>query len=481
MNTSEQKTYNVDVNTTQINLVSLFASLLRFWKTILIWGIVFCLLGAAFGAYLSRQDDEGKEKAFAEYNRALKNYNDTITAYEKERAAIQADIDDIYNYLEKSILLKINPYKEAIASADVLLEEDSQTDALIFGDKISLKNEKADKLLGIYTSFLNNGISYKDIAEKYETEDRYIRELVGFEQVPENGILHIFVRHTDQDIAMEILKYILTKIEEQKNSFSDEVPEHNYTVINLAARERVDTGLITQVEELRSGTSVIRNTNSLYSKQLALVDDFNARIELIDDKVKQLSKPISVEADTQLGILKFAALGFLGGVILYIILLALRLIIGRKLLDRQPLMLRFNLRMLAAFPHNKRNVFDRLADRLLVSETGLTQEEVYKVALNSIRRITGNEKKNILIAAGKEIKGDVCRALQEGLASKDSVNTYTLVPAFGNNLHTQQALEECDYVVILAEIARTRQEAIANVLSLTEQYGKIALGVVLYN
>ena len=481
MDNMDQRIYNVESEETEINLVSLFASLLRSWKTLLIWGIIFCLLGAAFQAYRTQKDDEAYEKSYAEYIRQLSNYNEAVNAYEREREAVQTDIEDIYSYIEQSVLLKINPYKEAYATADLLFDEDDDAYSLILGDKLSVKNEKSDRLVGIYTSFLDNGISYQEIAEDYGTEDRFIRELVGYVQVPENGNLRIFVRHTNQENAGVILDYVLDKIAEQKESAAGEMPEHNYTVINKAVRERVDTQLITQVEELRAGTSVVRNVNSLYSKQLALVDDFNTRIETIDTKLEELVEPRSVEEDTERGILKFALLGLVGGIILGAILRLLRLMLGGKLLDRQPLMLRFGLRLLAAFPHGGRSVFNRIADRLLVAETGLSQEEVHTVAINSIHRLTENKKSNILIAAGREMKEDACRALRDGLAEKDPTDTYQLVPAFGNNLHTQQALEACDYVVMLAQIGKTRQGSIGHIMNITEQYGKPVMGVILYN
>lgn len=480
-NTMNQKVYNVEADVNEIKLVSLFSALLRSWKVLLIWGVIFCLLGATFQVYRTRKDDEAYEKSYEEYYRQLSNYNEAVSAYDRERKAVQADIEDIYSYIEQSVLLKINPYKEAYATADLLFDEDDDAYSLILGDKLSVKNEKADRLVGIYMSFLENGISYQEIAERFGTEDRFIRELVGFVQVPENGNLRIFVRHTNQENAGIILDYVLEKIAEQRENAADEIPEHSYAIINKAVRERVDTSLITQVEELRSGTAVVRNVNSLYSKQLALVDDFNARIEAIDEKMENLTEPVSVETGTQRGILTFAVIGLIGGVLLGAILRALRLMLGGKLLDRQPLMLRFGLRLLAAFPHGGRSVFNRLADRLLVAETGLSQDEVYTVAVNSIRRWTEDKKSSILLAAGREMKEEVCRALRDGLAEKDQTDSYQLVQAFGNNLHTQQALETCDYVVLLAQIGKTRQESIEHILNITEQYGKTVMGVILYN
>ena len=478
----QKQTIYYEDEETEINIASLMAALLRSWKTIIIWGIIFCLIGAAFQAYRTRQDEEANEEALLEYNWELKNYNEALNSYKRERAAVQADIDDIYNYIDQSMLLKINPYKEAYATADLLFDVEDEGYSVALGDKVLLKNMGSDRVLGAYKSFLDNSISYKKIAAEYGIEDRFVRELVSYDSSQEsNGTLRVYVRHTDQKEAMRILDYVLAMIEKQKDSFAKNTPEHSYTVINKSVRERVDTGLVTAIEELKSGTTVVKNVNSLYSRQLDKVDEYNVRLKEINEKIESLSEPLSVEAGQQRGILKFALLGFLGGLVLGVILRALRLIMGGKLLDRQPLMQSFGLHLLAAFPHGKNDVFNRLADRILVAETGLTPDEAQIVAVNSIRRITGNERQSILLAAGKEMNVTACRALRDGLSEKDSRNTYTLVSAFGNNLHTQQGLEESDGVILLAEISKTRQETIANIMHLAKQYGKSILGVLLFN
>lgn len=481
MDNNEQRVYGMDGEENEISLVSLFSALLRSWRSLLIWGVVFCLLGAAYQAYRSRGSAEAMEKAVTEYNRQLANYEQEVNVYERERASILADIEGVYDYVENSVLLKIDPYEEAYASADLLFESDEDIYSVVLSDKLSLKNGNASRILGMYTSFLDNTISYEELAGKYGTDEALIRELVGYNAIPENNSLRIFVRHTDQADAEAIMDYVLEKIAEQKESYEGEVPEHNYTVINKGVRKRVDYSMMASVEELKSGTNVAKRVNSLYSTQLAKIEEFNTRIKEIDDKLKSIVRPMSVEAGNQRGILKFALIGFLGGLVLGVIFRILRLFMSGKLLDRQPLMLRFGLRLLAAFPHGKSDIFNRLADRMLVAEKGLTQDEVQTVAVNSIRRVVKDQKHSILIAAGREMKENWCRALQEGLSQKDPGNTYVLVPAFGNNLHTQQALESCDYVVMTAEIANTRQETIANMLSITEQYGKQILGVILYN
>ena len=480
MNKQEQKIYMAEDEEREISLSSVFASLLRSWHVILLWGIVFCLLGAGYQMHRSQRDEEGYEKAVEEYERQFANYESAVESYEKERDAIQADIDDIYGYIDQSILLKINPYKEAFATADLMFDVKNESYSVVLSKELSVRNDEADPVLGAYTSFLDNAISYTEIAEKYGTEDRYIRELVQYKATPENGNLNISVKHTDQEAARDILDYVLDKIDEQKSTFEDNLPKHSFTIINKAVRENVDITLVTAVDELRAGTTIAYNVNSLYSKQLNKVDEYKERIATIDETMANLSAPKEIEVSTRNGIIKYGLIGLIGGLILGIIILWIHNVSGGKLLDRQPIVTHFGLPLLAAFPHGK-GPFNRKADRILGAESGLSQDEVHTVAVNSIHRMAEKENNNILLAVGTEIKEKKYRALQEGLAAKDPANTYVVVPSFGNNLHTQQALDACDYVVLLAEIAKTKEDSIANMMNIAAQYDKLVMGVILYN
>ena len=150
----------------EINLISLTANILRKWQSILIWGLVFCALAAGFQAFRSRKNDVQYQKSYAEYLRQRSNYQSTINTYERERIAVQADIDDIYAYLDNSVLAKINPYQEAYATADLQFEIVNSNYAIDLSDQLSVRNDEADRILGAYTSYLSSSISYQVLAEK---------------------------------------------------------------------------------------------------------------------------------------------------------------------------------------------------------------------------------------------------------------------------------------------------------------------------
>ena len=106
----------------EVNIASLCGHIIFKWRAILLIGLFFGLLGAAFQWYRSQKNEEQYEKSYTEYHRQLSNYESAIATYEKERNAVQTDITDIYSYIDQSILVKIDPYQEAYATADVLFD-----------------------------------------------------------------------------------------------------------------------------------------------------------------------------------------------------------------------------------------------------------------------------------------------------------------------------------------------------------------------
>ena len=467
----------------EINLISLFGHIFYKWRIIVLYAVVFCFLGAVFQWYRSQKDEIEIEKTYAEYHRQLTNYKSSISTYEKERDAVQADITDIYNYIDQSVLVKINPYQEAFATADLLFDVQDEGYSLDLADSITIKNDGVERVLGSYISFLSNRISYDPLMQEYDLADRYIRELVGFSSDSAKRSISLSVRHVSQADAERILDYVISRLEQEQPTFSKDLPKHSFCVINKNVRERVDNGLITSINQEKTNvtTTVL---NSIYMDRTKTVAALEERIEEIDNALEILKKeePQRVEVAESTGILKFALIGLIGGVFLALCVLVIPLVLGGKVLDKDELVKSIGLSLLAAFPHRKKKglYLDRLADHMLSADTGITEDEVYTVAVKEIDRVLEGKKGNILIAAGDNLKSATLQALLEGLSKQNDGNHYLLADHFGNNLSTQQAMETCDKVVVAIGTGKTTMESVKNIVEKASQYKKEVIGMILY-
>lgn len=476
--------YHINDDEMEINLVSLFAALLRSWKVIILAGVIGCLLGTAFFLVRHLGNSEARAKEEEAYERSLANYEGTVGVYKASLEAAQTELDECFDYQQNSILMKIDPYKEAAASADLVIvaKDVSNTSTVLTNNELKVKDNSVDQLIQAYSSFLDYGISYQNLADQYGIKERYIRELMWKDLLSANGQIRVVVRHVDKAAAEEILEYILTAVMEQKKEFDTELPAHDLLIINKSVINRVDTGLMSTTEDLLNGTVKTGNQyiNASYVAQIARINALNTRIEEIEKSMGGLVAPSNPTKSMIKNCLKFALLGLFAGLFLSAAWLAFMSVLTNRILDREQFSTLFRLPLLAEFPCDSKNPFNRLADGLLGVDASINPEDVKRVIANSIKKKTKNKTGKILIGAGREIKGGVAESLAADLQILDPSNTYKALHGFGNNPLTQDALDESDYVILLSQINKTKNDTVSGILDVARQYIKPVLGTVLY-
>ena len=430
-----------------------------------------------------QKNEEQYQKTYAEYNRQLSNYESAVSSYEKERIAVQDDIEDIYFYLDQSVLVKIDPYKEAFASMDLVFNVDEKDYSVELTDKVTVKNDAVEQILGEYISYLINVISFEELEEEYSLEDRFIRELVTFSYDSTKRSLSVFVKHYSLDDAEKILDFIISDLQKQQTIFNKNLPEHSFTVINKNVRERVDNQLITSINQEKTNVNVTV-LNSIYVDRLKTVKALEDRISEIDNSLNELNVnvPKSVEEAESRGIVLFAIIGLIAGTMMALLYYAIPLLLGGRVLDKEDLERIFNMQLLAAFPRRKKKaiLFDHLANKILCADFDLSQEEVCQVYKKEIRRLSAGNKGNILLAVGSDVDKNDVAEFASTIKILDQRYNHTLVSIFGNNLDTQKAIETCDYVVILAKSGKTSLSSLQNIVTKVKQYEKTVLGAILY-
>lgn len=104
----------------EIDLKDLMFAVLRKWRPIILIAIVFAvLLGGMKGAGALKQmkDSEYLAAKQQEYDNSMDQYAISKASLEKEVENIKASLESQNEYMEKSVLMNINPYDEYVTAA----------------------------------------------------------------------------------------------------------------------------------------------------------------------------------------------------------------------------------------------------------------------------------------------------------------------------------------------------------------------------
>lgn len=113
----------------EIDLKDLMFAVLRKWRPIILIAIVFAvLLGGMKGAGALKQmkDSEYLAAKQQEYDNSMDQYAISKASLEKEVENIKASLESQNEYMEKSVLMNINPYDEYVTAADFYVGTDYQ-------------------------------------------------------------------------------------------------------------------------------------------------------------------------------------------------------------------------------------------------------------------------------------------------------------------------------------------------------------------
>ena len=143
----------------EIDLKDLMFAVLRKWRPIILIAIVFAvLLGGMKGAGALKQmkDSEYLAAKQQEYDNSMDQYAISKASLEKEVENIKASLESQNEYMEKSVLMNINPYDEYVTAADFYVGTDYQ----IMPGMAYQNPNTASSIMQAYMSMIQNGDMY---------------------------------------------------------------------------------------------------------------------------------------------------------------------------------------------------------------------------------------------------------------------------------------------------------------------------------
>lgn len=453
--------YN-DTYEREIDLKELMFAVLRKWRMILAFALIFAaLLGGykAVSAYRSQSNKAALEAVQDSYDRALEVYNTSMDSCKREIDNLTHDIDSQQDYVENSILMNISPYDIWEAKAELFVKTDDKTGSQ--GDDLT------STIMRAYQSALTSGELLSGIAADMGVDERYLQELVtvtmrrdsyyrnddlfsvegkgsGFTirnrqdnyYIIQDNLLTIQVRHEDEEKAKELLKSILEGADQIQAQIQSQIGSHTISEVSNSVSSRVDLALADQQNDERIRLERLKESLQKRTEEM--------------DKIKA---PTGLVSPVSSGI-KYGVIGGVLGAFVVIFFVCIGFVMSDRMYSAKELKYRFKVKILGTLPADDKSTgkIDAWINRLEGRACDVDEEHEFGLISANICNYT--EGAHTLLVMGSAQEEIVGRAASELSSRLSGVK----VILGGNVLHNAEGLRklpECDGIVLVEQCGRS--------------------------
>lgn len=455
--------YN-DTYEQEIDLKDLMFVVLRKWRPILLVAIVLAVLAGGYkiGKALAQQSDpEFLQEAEDNYQKEVSMYEMNKAAKEREVENLMVDLENQDKYLENSVLMSISPYDVSVSSADFFVK----TDYEIMPNMVYQNINYTDSLIKSYTAAVKKD-GLKKVADKENTDIKYVEELVTVDIDYNNDMFSIQVKHSDPEKAQAIMDSIMSTLKGMRGKLSSTIANHTLSVMNEMSSVTVDLAISDTQKSKKDYVTTLET--SLQTKQ---------------DELKELEEPtkpaVSKLSAVKSGI-KYFILGGVLGAFMVVFIVCVVFLMSDKVASAKELKNRFGIKTLGVLePSSKKRAFD-FVDKWLDKLEGVdvtTPENVrYEVIAANIRNYA-KDTKNLLVT------GTVDKAVLENVTGKLKELLPESQIAYGEDMRvtafTLDQLSKYEGVVLVEKKGVSTYTGVSQELETIKNVGKTTVGYIL--
>ncbi len=466
------------IKETEISLVDLMFFCLEKWRIILAV-MLFC--GLMAGGYNYRNallENRAKQQellALEEQKETKKNEkkteqdisemdNETIESYRQIIAECEHSLRRQKNYLEQSVIMRLDPYCISTGTLNYYMTGENDTDIL----------------LSAYQSYITEGMLAKELhAANPEISVEDLRYLVSFtngtDMVYELGkdqVIHpvstgdamfkIQIRMPDSDLCDVYLKQTEKSMSEYTYKLRTEIAEHEMLLLSSAQAEITDLGIRDYQNALQSThITAVKNVETLKTELAALLSSDGENMSKENDQEEEITEngtaEIVLENPVSSGI-KFAIMGVAAGTFLSCLVCMICYIMNGKLQNTEDIKEIYKIPMLGTvYIQEKKGKFFGVIDKWIYRArcgvyANISFEEQIKMVLLNVRaaidNIASKEKAKRIMLAGtipeKETAGLCSKLFSE--MQEISFSSYQQMPFQSLTL---QELKDYDAILFL--------------------------------
>ena len=466
-----------DVNEHRINLASLVLKVLMNWKIILLGACIFAVLGYGYAKYAQMKASNFEmadisnetEEALLDYDTAEENVYEAQMRY--ENALVNES-----NYADNSFLMKLDPYHVVATVQEFEISTDKDRDL----------NELIVSAKWFCSCALDQDIMTR-IAKKYNTDPQFIREVVGANLRDSQNIANSVQINTElttdkgkksvgfyiiaKGLDAEFSKTVVQQISDYILEKSTQIQHRDFSLEVLPAitNESIDFSVISSQNESRY---------RMY--------DYSDKIVKIDTTIENLKKAkASDEAVIQKNYSgkKYAAAGFVGGMILFVVLLLLRYVLATTIQTAEDFRSCFLLSNLGVAPlkdSSRRGIKKKITNRLQGRYADFSQELFCEMTSTNISN-AANGKQKVLVTGSidQDDMQSLSNQLMPSLKEKSSEVEFIFAGDFPCNPETRALLKHSDGVILVEKRNFSSIEIVSEEIDIIEVLGKEILGSIL--
>ncbi len=272
------------------------------------------ILGASFGYYnhkkeLSRQKEMETQissvqtEGESEYVTQLRNYEDALNSTKEALAIAEEQRDNLQNYIDNSILMKIDPSNVKVAYCSYVVQDAANP----------------GNVLNAFVSYINDGGLKEDIASKRDDlETEGFREIITTTVSGNN--LTITVNHYDETKAKDILEEVKRCVDIHKGKISSAQGDFTLNLVSESYYTKIDNAI---ANTQNTNNNNLKNYKSNISDYLTKLNTMQTSSDNYKEK-NELTLKLDVKRGLKKNVALYALAGLIGGIILSFAILAIK-------------------------------------------------------------------------------------------------------------------------------------------------------------
>ena len=468
-----------------IRIDSLVGSIALRWRALLVGGIICAILFAAIQMWRLRSDRTAE--AVGQDDNLKKISEKTI---EQQIKDVEQNIIEKSNYLQNSVLLKLNP--NAVGEATIYLsvetDEKPQNNVAMGGiikntkgqitgsvSSASISDGRALRILNYYLSIISYDIEFDDIAEQIGVGKEYFQELITAQvndEAAAAGIIQIVF--TNEKEAGAIADFIVKYIETHKNEAETVYGKHNLIVEGPMLHTVADRVFNSNMKDrlLEINDLIIQRDN--YKMNMASL--------ITSDPETAQSAGITKSC------IKYGIVEFLFGVAAGIALLAYGLVLSNKVLSVKEVDAQYDFDNLAVIPGEKVSYgLDAFIKRFILKEFIKKDKTVtYHIAASNIcNKISSvdyvGQDGKVSVAIFGDVPLKLLEQVKTSLSAEEALKNidFVLTPDLTGNPESLKSLRNSDAGILVAMPHKSVYMALDDMVRIVNAYKKEILGSII--
>lgn len=460
----------------EINLVDLFWKILLNWRKLISFGILFAILVSGMRYFLDMRAYQAFKNIDVEKIKEDMEPEELKTL--ADAVSLQRRIDDFESYLDKSAIMKMDPYAKPVLELQYYVQSD-----YVINYTKDKEHDYTLELISMYCNYIGSGEMTEKVIEELSLpisqEDFAELVTVSGPRGNDSGTIFFTISYADSE-NLEKIAGVVKSLLEQKSLEFQKIGSHKLNLINESQNIVVDSSLAEKKNNIYNNITTLQV--QLKTAKAGLSE---AQMTLFDLEVSEM-RGEEIEEEEPGFHIKYMILGMMAGIFLVCAWIACKVIFASKLQTAKEINGRFGLRLLGAIEMsgNQKKRFLSSVDNFLLKLKNRRRREVAVdrqlevIAANIILSCKQREIDSIYMTGSEYEKVD--KSTLDKLKKEVSKQKIKILDG-GNIMYdavSMQSAMEISHVVLIELKGISAYNEIDKEVDLLEQYHANILGVI---